>query len=57
MTKDAQISVRLPAELRRWLDQQAEQERRSLGNFVVLKLEEIKQQAEKSGGGEARQVG
>jgi len=37
---DAQTNVRLPMELKEWLVKQAEAQRRSLTNEIILRLEE-----------------
>jgi uncharacterized protein (DUF1778 family) len=57
MTKDAQITVRLPVDLRRWLEQQAEQDQRTLSNFLVIKLNELRQQDETKGNDQKAAVG
>jgi hypothetical protein len=46
MTKNASIGIRLPAELRDWLEQQAANDRRTLSNYVVILLERAKEQAQ-----------
>lgn len=47
MATKATVNMRIPAELRAWLDEQAEKERRSLSNYVVLLIERAKEQADK----------
>lgn len=44
---DVQTNVRLPAELKRWLKQQAGNARRSLTAEVVLRLEAARAAAQK----------
>jgi uncharacterized protein (DUF1778 family) len=49
MAKESQITVRVPADLRRWLDEKAEQDQRTLSNFIVVKFNELRQQDETKG--------
>ena len=44
---DAQTNVRLPVELKKWLQEQAETSRRSFTAEVVLRLEESRDQQQK----------
>jgi len=40
---DAQTNVRLPQELKDWLSREAEAQRRSLTNEIVLRLEQSRE--------------
>lgn len=44
---EEQTNVRLPAELKRWLQEQATAARRSLTQEIVMRLEQSREQPEK----------
>lgn len=44
---DVQTNVRLPLELKQWLQKQADKSRRSLTSEVILHLEAVRAEAQK----------
>lgn len=57
MANTSAVHMRMPAELREWLESQAEKERRNLTNMIVVMLEDHKRHLEQqASGGDAQRA-